>query len=128
MIRDDLPWRVGGSFSGEKAMIGGLSGCVSSPFSLVSSHRCFPGAFFTSASSGCSLETTLNCGNEGIFASALISGVGNLGETGVVGEFEVGLGDLDRVITSLSEVRASVGDVGMLVGDADNRCFVTELG
>ena len=109
-------------------MIGGLSGCVSSPFSLVSSHRCFPGAFFTSASSGCSLETTLNCGNEGIFASALISGVGNLGETGVVGEFEVGLGDLDRVITSLSEVLSSVGDLGMLVGDADNRCFVAELG
>ena len=103
MIRDDLPCRVGGSFSGEKAMIGGLSGCASSPFSLVSSHKCFSGAFFTSASSGCSLETTLNCGNGGIFASALISGVGNFGETGL-GEFEVGLGDLDRVITSLSEV------------------------
>ena len=84
---------------------------------------CFP--FFESTSSGCSLDTTLNCGIRGIFAS---TSVGNLGETGVVGEFEVGLGDLDRVITSLSEVLSSVGDLGMLVGDADNRCFVTELG
>ena len=35
-------------------------------------------------------------------------------------KFEVGLGDLDRVTTSLS-------DVGMLVGDVDSRCFVTKL-
>ena len=110
-------------------MIGGLSGCVSSPFSLVSSHKCFPPAFFLSASSGCSLDTTRNCGNGGIFASALIWGVGNLGETGALGEFlGDGLGDLDRVITSLSEVWSSVGEVGMLLGDVDNRCFVAELG
>ena len=98
MIKEDgLPWMAGGSFSGENAMIGGLSGCVSCPFSLGSSHKCFPGAF---TSSGCSLDTTLNCGNRGILASGLILGVGNLVETGGEVEFEVGLGDLDRVITS----------------------------
>ena len=114
MIKDDLPWSVPGSFSEENAMIGGLSGWVSSPFSLVSNHKCFP--FFASTSSGCSLDTTLNCGIRGIFASA---SVGNLEES------EAGLGDLDRVITSLAVV---VGDVGMLLGDVDNRCFVSELG
>ena len=118
MIKDDLPWSVPGSFSEEKAMIGGLSGWVGSPFSLVSSHTCFP--FFESTSPGCSLDTTLNCGIRGIFVSA---SVGNLGETSME-EFEVGLGDLETVITSLS----LVGDVGMLLGDVDNRCFVTELG
>ena len=102
-------------------MIGGLSACVGSPFSLVSSHKCFPaGAFFTStASSGCSLDTTLNWGKRGIFVSALISGVGKLVEIDEE-EFEVGLGDLDRVTTSLS-------DVGMFVGDVDSRCFVTKV-
>ena len=113
MIKDGLPWMVGGSFSGEKAMIGGLSACVGSPLFLVSSHKWVP--FFTStASSGCSLETTLNCGNRGVFASTLISGVG------ILEEFEVGLGDLDRVTTSLS-------DIGMLLGDVDSSCSLTKL-
>ena len=125
MIKEDgLPWMVGGSFSGEKAMIGGLSGCVRCPFSLGSSHRCFPGAF---TSSGCSLDTTRNCGNRGILASVLLSEVGNLVETSCEVEFEVGLGDLDRVITSLSSVWSSIGDVGMLLGDVDNRCSGTIL-
>ena len=118
-----------GSFSGEKAMIGGLSDlprvvnhrCFPEEFfastcslvtSLVTSlatsslvnHGCFQEEFFASTSSFLSRETIRNCGS--VFA--LISVVGILVEVGEGGfevgvgdrEFKVGVGDLVRAITS----------------------------
>ena len=74
-------------------MTGGRSGCFGFPSSLVSNHKCFGERF---AVSFLSLDTTLNWGSGGVFASTV-------GDFDGEEQVEFRLGDLLlRVITSSS--------------------------